>query len=259
MFDIFSGLEELGFNNVDIDLYKNEKTEENKKDEENKNDPLKLLYDKTIDCPVCNTQFKTKTVKVGKARLISQDTDFMPIYENINPLFYDVIICPKCGYAAMVSYFNKIRQFQIELILNNITPKFKPKKYPDVYDVDIAIERYKFSLLNCAIKNAKSSEKAFNCLKIAWMYRLKKDTENELKFLELAYIGFKEALEKEPFPVCNMDQYTLMYLIGELARRIGKKDEALIWFGQVIIAKNARTKIKELAREQKDLIKSSVN
>ncbi|WDU84426.1 DUF2225 domain-containing protein [Caloramator sp. Dgby_cultured_2] len=68
-------------------------------------------------------------------------------------------------------------------------------------------------------------------------------------------MGFKEAFEKESFPICNLDQHTLMYLIGEIARRLGKNDEALLWFGKVIVSRSVKPRIKDMAREQKELIK----
>jgi uncharacterized protein len=260
MDSIFSGLEELGFKNLnEIDLYKqNSDTNNPDKSKGKKEASIEdLLYGKSYRCPICCNDFKSQTVKVGKARLISKDTDLMPRYENINPLFYDVVICQKCGYSALSKYFERIKEEQILLVKSKITPNFKSRTYPDIYDLDIAIERYKLSLLNAVIKNTRNSEKAYICLKIAWLYRLKQDKQSEIKFLEQSYIGFKEAYEKETFPVCGMDSFTLMYLIGELARRLGNDDESLQWLGRVITGRNVNPKLKDLARDQKNLIKDS--
>lgn len=252
---IFSGLEEFGFKNLnDIELYKQETPKEEIAIKE-EGTLADLLLDKTISCPVCNNEFKYKAVKTGKTRLISKDSDLMPVHEPINPLFYDVAICPKCGYAALVKYYDKIKHEQTLVIKSTLTPKYKHKFYPDVYDVDIAIERYKLSLLNSVVKNSKMSERAYTCLKLAWMYRLKQDNENELKLLEQALLGFRDSFTKEPFPICGMDTYTLIYLIGELSRRLGLKEEALKWFGKIIITPGVNPKLKEMARDQKELIK----
>ncbi|KRQ87967.1 hypothetical protein ABG79_00132 [Caloramator mitchellensis] len=257
--ELFEGLEELGFDNLkDIQIYHNGNEHDKKIQNLKEESQIDMLYDKTYICPVCDNQFKARTVKIGKARLIKVDTDFMPLYDKINPLFYDVIICPKCGYGAMISYFDKIKQAQKKLILDNITSKFKYKQYPDIYDLENAIERYKYALLNSIVKESKNSEKAYNCLKLSWMYRLKKDEINERKFLEQAYIGFKQAFETEPFPICNMDQHTLMYLIGECARRLGYESEALLWYGKVIVSRNAKPRIIELARDQKDFLRGKI-
>ena len=50
-----------------------------------------------------------------------------------------------------------------------------------------------------------------------------------------------------------------MYLIGELYRRTGNNEEALLWFGNVIISRNAPFRIKEKARDMKELIKQEEN
>ena len=57
--------------------------------------------------------------------------------------------------------------------------------------------------------------------------RLQKEEVTELineekELLSNAYDGFEAAFSKEDFPMCGMDQYTMMYLLAELARRIGK-------------------------------------
>lgn len=255
---LFSGLEDLGFKNIkDMDLYVNEDSNEELEELKNKN-INDFIYEKTYKCPVCMNEVKSKTVKVGKAKLSYKDTDLMPRYDDINPLFYDVVLCPACGYAALSRYFSKIKHPQAQLIKSTITPKFKMKVYPDLYDEDIAIERYKLALLNAVIKNGRASEKAYICLKTAWMYRLKAEKENENKFLDEALNGFKQAFEKEPFPICGMDTYTLMYLLGELSRRIGKFEEALFWLGKVIVTPGINPRLKELARDQKDLIREAM-
>lgn len=253
---IFSGLEELGFKNLnDVELYKQEVETPSEVTPKNEVNILDFLYDKSFVCPVCNNDVRVRSVKTGKTRLISKDTDLMPRHEPINPMFYDVAICPRCGYAALSKYFDKIKHEQTLVIKSTITPKFKSKVYPDVYDVDIAIERYKLALLNSVVKKSKMSERAYTCLKLAWMYRLKEDSENDLKFLEQALIGFKESFTKEPFPICGMDTYTLVYLLGELSRRLGYKEDALKWFGRVIITPGVNPRLKEMARDQKDLLK----
>lgn len=261
MNNFFSGLERLGFKDLDkVDLYKKDEDETNQNEVKKQKlqvDPINFLYLKTYHCPVCSNEFKEKTVKVGKSRRVSMDTDLMPRYDKINSLFYEVVICPTCGYSALIKYFDKLKSDQVELIREKISSNFKPKVYPDLFDLDIAIERFKLTLLNALVKQARTSEKAFICLKLSWLYRLKEDPANETKFMEQAYIGFNESFSTEPFPICGMDMYTLMYLIGELARRLEKYDEALQWLSRVITGKNVNTRLKELARDQKDLIKEA--
>ena len=39
------------------------------------------------------------------------------------------------------------------------------------YSYEKAIERYKLALYNTLVKKGKNSEKAYECLKISWLYR----------------------------------------------------------------------------------------
>ncbi|KEH99256.1 hypothetical protein Z962_03705 [Clostridium botulinum C/D str. BKT12695] len=241
----------------DIELYRTKnKIEQEDIIEDNTPKEIHHLYDKKISCPICDNEFTVKALKTSSYKMKSRDSDFFIRYELINPYFYDVWLCNTCGYAAMKSDFVKIRSYQKDDILNNITSKWKGREYPVPYNIDIAIERYKLSLLNYFYMDARDSQKAMNCLKLSWMYRLKDDNENEQLYLREALEGFKEAYFNEDFPIFGMKRFTVMYLIGELNRRIKNDKDALLWFGNVITSQAADRKIKDLARDQRDLIKT---
>jgi uncharacterized protein len=260
MKEIFSGLEKLGFKEVNItDIYENNKPLKNSLE---KNKPQSsLIYLSTVTCPVCQNIFKEKTVKSSSIRIASKDTDFFIRYSVINPYFYDVWICNKCGYSALKSDFPKIREIETKLILDKITSKFKVKEYPEFYDIDIAIERYKMALINAVYMESRASKKAILCLKLAWMYRLMESEfgrEMERTFLKEAVTGLEEAYMKEPFPIYGMNSYTTMYLIGEINRRLSNYSIALTWFSNLITSRGVKSNLKELARTQKDLIKEEM-
>ena len=215
----------------------------------------KLLYDKSYTCPVCGTEFKEKTPKISAYRSQKTDSDFYKTYAVLNPYFYDVVLCPNCGYAAIHNTFSKLRQAQVKALIDKIKLKWHKRTYPEIYDVNIAIERYKLSLLSYIVIDAKSSIKAINCLKLSWMYRLSNDADNELNFQKQALKEFNDAYFNEDFPLCGMDKYTSIYLIGELNRRTGSNEEALKCFSKVITTPNVKPVIKEMARDQRELIK----
>ncbi|MBZ9689070.1 DUF2225 domain-containing protein [Clostridium estertheticum] len=254
---MFSGLENMGFDNInDIKIYNKEITIEKEKKEENTE--KSLLYSKEVTCPVCNHVFKASAVKSSAYRMIKKDSDFFIRYSLINPYFYDVWVCNSCGYSAMKADFYSIRSIEIEQVQKSISPKWKGRMYPELYDVHVAIERYKLSLLNYIVINAKSSKKAITCMKLAWMHRLletEEAQEMELTFLKQALEGLSDAYYSEVFPIYGMDKYSAMYLIGELNRRLGDTENSLVWFSNVITTPNVKQSLKELARDMKDLIK----
>lgn len=256
---VFSGLEQLGFKEIDVELYEKDIKKEIKK-EATTNLYKSSLYEKKITCPVCDHTFKQLALKSNAYRMVSKDSDFFIKYDLVNPYFYDVYICESCGYSSLKVDFSKIGSKQKDLILKNITPKFRPKIYPTEYTREIAIERYKLALLNSAYLNSKCSTKAMICLKLAWMYRLgesNEDKELERNFLRFALEGFEEAFLNEMFPIYKMDKFLLMYLIGELNRRLLNYDEALSWFGRVLTTPKVGSTLKDLTRTQRDLIKEA--
>lgn len=278
MGDIFSSLESMGFgglNNVKIyddDSEEKAKTKQEVKKEEKINE-ADFLFDKKVQCPVCDNEFKTKTVKTGKARLLGSDTDLRPKYKGIDPIKYDAIVCPCCGYSALSRYFSYMTTAQAKLIKDNVSANFKGvNDNVTIYTYDDAINRHKLALLNTIVKKSKNSERAYTCLKIAWLYRgkaenltpdmpdynkiLKECTQNEQQFMMNAFEGFVVSQAKEDFPICGMDDATFTYLLADVARRCNKIDIASKLLSNIIVSRNANAKIKDKARDLRDQIKS---
>ncbi len=276
MDNLFSGLEELGLGDLSkINVYDEKETEEaesNKKVSVHTFSEADIIFDKTYSCPVCDKEFKAKNVKTGKVKLQSLDTDLRPRYTQADPLKYDAVLCPSCGYASLNRFFKYVTYAQAELIKKNISINFKPIGENDgIYSYDDAIVRHKMALVSSIIKKAKTSEKAYTCLKTAWVIRGKAETlpadtpnyneemeklhKEEMEFITNAYEGFAEAFMKETFPMCGMDEHTITLLVAELARKIGNLDESSRWVSRILISRDASERIKEKAREIKELIK----
>ena len=89
---IFSGLEALGLGklkNTDVFVDEEQKKAEQealKKKEAKKVTEEECIYDKTMKCPVCDEEFKTKVVKTGKAKRVGQDSDLRTRYQIVDPL-----------------------------------------------------------------------------------------------------------------------------------------------------------------------------
>ncbi len=278
MANLFSGLEAFGLGNLsEMDVYETKERESAKGKAEAEKDVFseeENIFDKTFTCPVCDQEFKSKIVKSGKVKLQNLDTDLRPIYQNMDPLKYDAIVCPHCGFAALNRFFKYVTSSQAGLIKKSISASFKGlKENKNIYDYDDAIARHKLALVNSIVKRAKTSERAYTCLKTAWVIRGKSDSlskddpsykkqqeellKEENDFIVKAYDGFDEAFSKETFPMCGMDEVTITLLMAELARRIGRYDEAGRWISRVLISKEANERIKQKARDIKELIRDN--
>ena len=277
MANLFAGLESLGLKiKKDINVFEQDKKEERQAAQgETKPKEISeesLLFDKTHKCPVCDSEFKCKMDRTGKAKLVSQDMDLRPKYQGIDPLKYDAILCPVCGYASLNRYFNFVMSSQAKQIKEQISSTFKyTSENGKTYSYDEAITRHKMALLNTVVKRGKVSERAYTCLKLAWLFRGKREVmmqgeyskeeakalyEEEKECLKNAHEGFVAAFSQEEFPMCGMDQYTVTFLVAELSRRIGEYEEAKRWVSKVLVARDANRRIKDKALALKESLQS---
>lgn len=253
--NIYDELDKIDINNLFSDTTSKGKKNNNIQDMSAIIKPEDCLYEKTYKCNVCGHSFKAKTIRRGKTKFIDNDIDLKSHFEPIQPDYYDVVICDKCGYSAVLSKFNKITQTQSFLITENISKRFVPRKYPELYTVDVAIERFKLALLNCVTINAKDGEKAYICLKLAWLYRDKKDKKNEITFLTSAYKGFMIAFSKESFPICGMDENTLSYILAATAYNLGLKQQAVKLLSMLFVRRNLNPRLKLKMEELREILR----
>lgn len=258
MVGIFEELKELGLQNLDkVEIFASQEVE-TKKDgskQVNKLTVEEIVYDKSYSCPVCGDNFKSKTIKSGKNRLMTVELDLKPIYDIVNPLYYEPVICEKCGYAALMKNFNSISSIQARWVREQITTQYKPYQYPKIMTAEEAIRKYKLVLLNAVVKKAKDGEKAYVCLKIAWVYRDLKLEKEEHNFLKYALTGFLNAYNKEGFPIFELDELTVAYIIADIYRRFKDYSKALQWVGYVVLDRSVSLRLKTKALHLKSVIR----
>ena len=227
------------------------------------------LFDKKYTCPVCDNNFTAKTVRTGKARMIRTDMDLRNVYEDIEPLKYDIILCPKCGYGALARFFPNVTSIQHKYITEKITPNFKPlPEDGDDYTYDQALARYKVAFANAVVKMSKVSEGAYLSLKTAWLYRSYKENLDqdmpgyeekyekieklEKENLRKAYDFFVKAVQTEEFPMCGMDESTVDYIIAVLAMEFEDYYDSSKLLSKLLTSYSAGQRIKDRAREVKE-------
>ena len=172
---ILSGLGDLGLGNLEgMDIFESEEKEAKKKAaaEPVKVEEKDLIYDRSFTCPVCEKEFTAKVMKSGKAKLLGSDSDLRAKYEGIDAVKYDVEMCPCCGYSALSRYFVKLSPAQVKLIKEKVSNNVNISAYNgETYSYEHAMERYKLALVCAVVRHAKASEKAYICLKSAWLMR----------------------------------------------------------------------------------------
>jgi hypothetical protein len=110
-----------------------------------------FIFDKKMECPVCESHFTTKVLKSSKARRIGSDPDMRPRFRDIDILKYGVCSCPNCGYSATHSAFPHMNKHLMEKVVQRVCVNFKPEDRSDwtVYSYDQAIHMHELAL-TCA-------------------------------------------------------------------------------------------------------------
>ena len=162
---------------------------------------------------------------------------------------------------------------QAKAIKDNISANFTyTPEEGKIYNYDDAILRHKMALACTVVKRGKSSEKAYTCLKLGWLCRGKREllmkgddslkeeiaalADEEKECLENAFAGFKDAFSKEDFPMCGMDQHTMMFLLAELAYRTGHPEDSKFYCSKVLTARDANSRIKNKALDLKEKLQN---
>jgi len=281
--NFFSGLEKYGISGTDdLDITKDEKHEKSGSSSSGQ-DPAKetkveerdLILEKKVICPVCNNEFNTKIVKTGRVRRKEPDFDLRPRSEAIDTLKYDVTACPRCGYAALNNYFVHLSSTQIHILKEEVWKKFKPnpKKKTEINSYEDALNAYKLALLSAMVKRARISEKAYICLKAAWilrdMIKLQSDdteegrknkkalTEEYAGFYRQAYEGFLKARSTEMPPYCGMDNTTLDFMLANMSVYLHKYETASRLVGNLLVS-SAPSRVKSKCVDLKEEIKQGL-
>jgi hypothetical protein len=71
--------------------------------------------------------------------------------------------------------------------------------------------------------------------------------------------GFEQAYQNETFPMYGIDEPTMCCLMGELNRIAGRREPAMRWLSRGMVSPNASERVKNRARDIKDLIAGNVS
>ena len=209
--------------------------------------PLIDLFDKEYECPFCEKIFISKRVKTSKIRVKSVDSDFCTFYRGENPMYYTILVCSHCGYTYNESSINvhESKKNEIQQYLKENPVKFNFGGYRNHFLAMLLLDRI-FELGQ--ILKERYVLLANYKLQLAWIYRMLKEEKPEKKCMEEALHYYNEAYEKDPHLV---DLAKILYILGELYRRLGDEKKAVQYYSRIVNDKkiNDRAIIRK-AREQ---------
>lgn len=217
---------------------------------------LDPLYQVTYTCLLCGCEFVSSRVRPSFKKPYKRDTDFCLHYHGVNPEYYVVRVCKHCGFASTENFTNKITESQMRLFKEKIGDKWQGYDYGYERSWKDALDTYKLALLCAQIKEESDRVIAGILHHIVWMYRYKGNEQMEQRFLEYTLEAYTRVYERAG---TDVNDAKLLYLMGELNRRLKRYNEAVKWFSRVVNDKRIMdSNMIRASREQWALVREEM-
>lgn len=217
---------------------------------------MEPLFQIKVTCICCEESFQTSRVRPSLKKAVKTDTDFCSYFKTVNPDYYVVRVCPICGFASTENFVERLNEKQRTAYYEKMGNQWQYRDYGGERSANHAMECYKLSLLTAQAIGEKERVIAALLHHIAWLYRYEGKSEQEIRFIRFARDCYVRVYETERDSISNA---RLMYLIGELTRRLREYHEAVRWFGRVIHDKKiVDAAMIRASREQWQLIREEM-
>lgn len=217
------------------------------------------LFAKDTLCPCCEKPFNVQMLRSSKLRIKSIDKDQRQRFEDIEPLWYMIWVCPNCSYANFNFEFKQISDETIKLI-DKQGAKWKqdfkisfsqPRKLNEV------LESYYLLLQICLDAQRPDSAKIAKVwLRLYWLYRDAEDAEMTLEAAGKALEYFKDTYNNSRRNTSPEQEQRLTILLGELSYEVGDKKEAMTFFRASILRKGGSAPINRQAEDRYQELKN---
>jgi len=180
-----------------------------------------------LRCPECYTTFPAEILRsTGSKGVLESDLCYRA--GNIFPYPFFVVVCPGCRFTAYHETFEFLRAFPhyseyhpLKRALGTFLREQR-RLYP-------GSEKYRLAVLSAQKKGASALAVAYLHLRGAWCAREEKNQEAERFHQKEARRHFRAALPE----LEGTEAAVVNYLVGELSRRLGEFDQALVAFAAV--------------------------
>ncbi len=204
------------------------------------------LETQTLICPCCGTRFETQ-VLTGPNKFDGQTSEFRRTAVGLDPLPYLLAICPTCGFAELIGVFatavvaDDVRQM--------IDAELRPLMAGGVPPTST---RYALAARIAGWQHKGDVVIGNLFMRAAWS--ADDEGTDSTEYRRAAIERFVAAVDG-PTPPENA--LTLIYLVGELYRRLGESEAARPWFDRALAEASASSepaaqRIVALAQRQRD-------
>ncbi len=210
---------------------------------------MTTLLNIQLDCPVCGVRFGSRAVR--SVTRVGQDTDFRPRVAGDDPLPHYVHACPQCRFAAFEGDFDEVEPAVREFVLSGGVDEVEGDDQPP--GALAGSTKYLLAAL-CYEHDSRATlmRMADLYLRASWCARLEGRREREQESQMAAILRFEAALAAGEVPL--EQEQTILYLLGELYRRVGRYElaEAMLKKAADFDPEQGDPQITMLAEQQRE-------
>ena len=178
---------------------------------------------------------------------LQTDSDFCTHYKDFNPYYYTIWVCEKCGYAAdekrFLSVMPEKNRKKIQDFLNGRKIGFN---FVEERGLPEAVASFKLAIFYEELINASLGHRAGLYLEMAWIFRTSGDTEKEEPMLRKAAELYDQSLTTERYPLGQLSDTMVIYLMGAIYFRLGEAETATQYLSRIISDKDSRIQDRKL-------------
>ncbi|MBQ0138493.1 MAG: DUF2225 domain-containing protein [Kurthia sp.] len=200
-------------------------------------------YNKQITCIHCGKNFTTTKIRKSTIKVLETESDFHQIYQGVNPLYYNVFVCEHCGLAFTSEFSTYFAPGTKEILVNRICSNWKPHSFNGERTLEQAIQSYQLAIICGEIKKESHVLLAGLALRTAWLYRELGKLDWESRFLESARAEYIDSYLHGDYQRTAMTEMKVLFLIGELSRRLNDSETATKYFSKIIEQQRSSTEI----------------
>lgn len=216
------------------------------------------LWNKKLKCGFCNGDFETTRLRPSALRVKEKWSDFGVLYEGQSPYFYAITACPHCLVATRNEEWDKLNPAYEPKLMEFSRRMRAAAQKPDLFALgeagaDLAVKRHELAVACHKLRaHGELGELAGLLLHIVWIRRISGEAEAERKALAAAAEAYQALYEKGNKLPEKLGEPGVLYLIGELRRRLGDYREARGYYAKALASKEleAFPNIESLVREQ---------
>ncbi len=201
-------------------------------DQEEDDGSAETFFKKEFSCPLCSTCFRTLKPRQKHIIVERADDDFCLYYKTVNPLYYEINVCPACGYSFNSSTSGAVKPELKKGLSKMLAERWKSSNFCGPRTLEDAVQTFILAIECQRLMGADDSVMGRLFLKLGWLHRYLNTKESERRCLDMALNHLSRHFNKSPSDEPR-EEMNLMFLLGQLHRILGDEKGAVGWFVKI--------------------------